>query len=208
MASVLIDMAARWRSVLGYLPVATIQTIPPMPINQLSFYGTPDVIDNAKLLTNGSASFEDFQLDNIANNISLQFNAKAITKSGDLGNTFAPPPMISWRKSKRNIVTQVDDTGGEVVERYSDGSWEVKLQGLIVDMQNHQFPLEKLEQLRKAFEVPDSFEVSGEIWQALGISDIYFDDVEIAGLAGFSDTVTYSLTAKSIIPVQFYLNGE
>ncbi len=202
MAKTFIDLASRWKSALGYSPAASIYTPEPMPMNQISLYG------DARVYVGGQMTFEDLVLENESEGIQLHFGARKLTKSGSLGEIFAPPPMISWRKNKRLIIEPLDSDEGEVVERYGDSAWDIRLQGLIVDMEEHLFPLEKLETLRKMFEVPDSFKISGDIFNSLGITDLFFQDIEIAGIAGFQDTVTFNLNARSIKPTQFYLNDE
>ena len=162
--------------------------------------------DSVRVYTNAQPVFENFVLS--GNGYDLNFSGAVLTKSGKLGNIFAPPPMISWRKSKNFVITQIDGADAEVVERYGDNSWEISMQGLLVDTENHQFPLDKMQQLRKAFEVADSFEVSGQLFDSLGISSIYFTEVNFAGMQGYQDTVSYTLQSRSIKPVEFYLNGE
>lgn len=202
MAKTFIDIAGRWKSALGYGKAVPFLTPEPMPINQISLYG------DAKAYSAGDMTFEDILLENKEANINLHFGAKMITKSGALGEIFAPPPMVAWRKVKNLIITPIDGTDGEVVERYGDNAWDIRMQGLLVDMENHEFPLGRLEQLRKMFETSDHFKIASDIFNALGIANVYFYDIDIAGIAGFKDTVTYNLGARSIKPIEFFLNGE
>ena len=66
----------------------------------------------------------------------------------------------------------------------------------------------KRQQLRKLFEVPDSLEVTGDMWNVNGIKSVYFSDFQWNGVQGFQDTIQFSITARSIKPVEFFLNGE
>lgn len=120
-------------------------------------------------------------------------------------NVFAPPPMVSFSKSKNLVITEIDGSDGEVVERYGDKSWEIKLQGIIVDMINHQYPEEAVVKLREFFNTAAPLKViSNGMFADLNIDSIYFTNVDISGVAGFADTIQYTLSARSIKPVEFF----
>lgn len=196
----MIDIASRFKSAYGVVPVfANREKIPGsqyMPI-----VSGVDVYENTEDL-----AFEDTDIK--GGEYELKFAGGQLTKSGTLGNVFAPPLMCAFRKAKHLIETPLDGDGGIIVERYGDGQWEVYIQGLLVDMEHHRFPLYKIEQLRKLFEVPDSLEVIGDMWNASGVQTVYFVDFVWNGVQGFQDTIQFSVTARSIKPVEFFLNGE
>jgi len=116
---------------------------------------------------------------------------------------FAPPPMVSFSKSKNLVITEIDGTDAEVVERYGDKNWEIKLQGVIIDMKNHQYPEAGVIKLREFFNTSDALEVTSDIFAGLDIKSIYFTNVEIGGVSGFADTIQYTLSARSIQPIEF-----
>lgn len=150
----------------------------------------------------------------------LNFSGGKLTKSGSLGNVFAPPIIWVARKMKNVIITNVDgginndgnttqvNKGTEVVERWGDSEWDISIQGLLIDMDQHIFPISKLETLRKFFEIPSPVEVAGQIWDVMGINSIWFSEFSPVPVPGFQDTVSFTLQARSIRPVEFYLNGE
>ncbi len=159
-----------------------------------------------------NATFEDLTLKRIAatassNKESKEEQAKNEISFGDMAhgqNMFAPPPMVSFSKSKNLVITEIDGSDAEVVERYGDKSWEIKLQGIIIDMKNHQYPQAGVVKLREFFNAPEAFEVTtSTMFHNLDINSIYFTNVDISGVSGFADTIQYTLSARSIKPIEF-----
>ena len=196
--NLLIDLTPRLRVAFGFVPL--VATPEPLPYSPVRLGGTA-----AKVYSRGNPAFEDIHL--AGNGLYLDFEGKSLSKSGELGSIFAPPPMVAYRKVKNHIITQIDGTDTEVVERYGDGAWELTMQGLLVDMANHHFPYDRIEKLRKAFEVPDTWEISGDMMAALGIHDVFFTEVTITPVQGFEDTCSFTLDCRSIKPSQFYLTS-
>ena len=147
------------------------------------------------------ASFEEFSI--VKNKDEKLLFGSMMSSRTDGNKVFAPPPMCSFSKGKNLIITEMDG-GGEVVERYGDKSWQIKMQGVLIDMENHQYPKQQIIKLREFFDVNDMFAVESlGIFYDLKIMNIYFTDVDISGVAGFEDTIQYSLTARSVKPVEF-----
>lgn len=202
MVKLLIDLTPRFQSAFGVVPLLAENNAGQAPGAQyINLYRGATIVGNDR-------SFEDVQLSNTEKSIDLYFGARELSKTGILGNYFAPPPMIGVHRSKNLIITPIDGADAEVVERYGDASWEIIMQGLIVDMENHQFPFDRIAELNRAFSVGDHFEVASNLFDSLNISSIYFTEVDINGVQGFEDTISYTLKARSIKPVEFYLNGE
>ncbi|MBU5374969.1 DUF6046 domain-containing protein [Bacteroides cellulosilyticus] len=119
---------------------------------------------------------------------------------------FAPPPLMRFRRTKNITVTVID--GGneaEVVENFGVNSWEIELDGLVVDMDEHGYPGEKVKLLAEFFEINDVIDVACPLLLDLGIRSIYFREQSFEPVEGFPDTVKYSLVAKSIKPAVFSL---
>lgn len=147
-------------------------------------------------------TFEEIAI--IKDGTDRMFFGNMMVGNSDGNEIYAPPPMCSFSRSKNLVITEIDGTDAEVVERYGDKSWEIRMQGILVDMINHQYPKAQRIKLREFFEVPGAFAVEGQFFDDLNIKSIYFTDVEIAGVAGYMDTVQFSLTARSIRPVEFF----
>lgn len=163
--------------------------------------------EGPKVYVSGNSQFEDLELK--YGSTVLKFANQILTKEGSLGNIFAPPPLITYEKSKVVEITQIDGTDAEVVERYGDGQWDILIEGILVDMENHQFPITKVKELRKFFEIQDAIEVSSELLTTgLEVQSVWFKSIRLNGVAGFPDTFYYSIPARSIVPVEFYLNDE
>lgn len=206
-----LDFASRFQAAYGFIPVLTS--------NHRTIPGSQylPVIGDVKIISGAPSVFEDTTF--IAGpEDELLFAGQRLGKSGDLGNVFAPPVLWSPNKRKRVIITELDSgplsdedetvPGTEVVERYGDSEWDIVIDGLLVDMDQHQFPLAKLETIRKFFERPQAIEVVGQIWDVMGIKSIWFYEFSHRGVPGFQDTVSFTMMARSIRPVEFYLNGE
>lgn len=198
----LINVVPRLQAAFGLFPLhfSNDRNIPYgdlLPMRPLDTYNTLGALDD----------FEDVTL--AANGTELYFAGGDLTRSGALGNVFAPPVMFGFRKSKRLIITPLDsDDSAEVVERYNGGAWDIMMQGILVDMEGHKFPLYKTEQLCKFFDYKGSIAVSGKQFDIRGIKTIYFQEYSDSGVQGFQDTLQFTLTARSIKPLDFYLNQE
>ncbi|OSZ79273.1 hypothetical protein CAP35_13750 [Chitinophagaceae bacterium IBVUCB1] len=200
MADLMIDIAGRFKSAYGIVPVFVTQN------SKIPGSEYMPIVSGVNLYDDSESSFEDTDIE--GGGFSLKFAGGKLTKSGRTGNVFAPPLMCRFRKTKQLIETILDGDGGIIVERYGDGPWEVEVQGLLVDMEHHKFPLYKIEQIRKLFEVPDSLNVIGDMWEVNGIKTVYFYDFVWSGVQGYQDTIQFSVMARSLKPVEFYLNGE
>lgn len=134
----------------------------------------------------------------------LQFSIGGLTSETE--GVFAPPPLMRFRRTKNITVTVVD--GGdeaEIVENFGVNSWDIDLDGLLVDMDEHRYPGTKVQELVKFFEINDVIEVACPLLLDMGIKSIYFKEQGFEPVEGFPDTVKYSLTAKSIKPALFSL---
>lgn len=120
----------------------------------------------------------------------------------------APTPMLSFTRNKNIVKTAVDGSDSEVIESFGCKSWEITITGILIDLDNHVYPSEKMRQLREMFEVNDTFEVLDcRLLEDLGIQSIYFDKIEDFGLneKTYADTIKYKLTAHSIKPLEFFV---
>jgi len=156
------------------------------------------------LYDRGDASFAELLLENKKSGTSMKF---AITEINDtIENTIAPPPMITFSRSKNIKTTQIDNSDFEVIECFGSQSWDINLDIILIDFLNHWYPSELIKQVRKIFEVNDTFSVSSQIFDDLNIKEIYFTEIsDISLVDGFNDTVKAKLKAKSIKPTEFFL---
>jgi hypothetical protein len=191
----MIDLGSRLRSAFGYASANQSSSL------QAQGFADQYSINEAGVFVSDS-SFEELTIKQ--NNDSKLVFASLMQSNSLIGNVYAPPPMVSFSKGKNITETEIDGTDAVVVERYGDKSWVIKLQGVLVDMVNHRYPKQQVIQLREFFDLPKPFAVEGEMFDDLKIKSIYFTNIEIGGVAGYEDTIQYSLDAKSIKPVEFF----
>ena len=84
-----------------------------------------------------SCSFADLTLRNSENGKCYEF-ANGLLSEATTG-ILAPPPMLSFQRDKNIIKTAVDGSDSEVVESFGCKSWEITIEGILVDMENHQY---------------------------------------------------------------------
>lgn len=118
--------------------------------------------------------------------------------SDDYSNIFATPPMLSMKRAKKLVVTPIDNSDIEVVERYGTEPWEITWRGLLIDMENHEFPIDKMEALNKIFEANHEWSVFSDILYKIGVDTIYIRDISIDFVEGFEDTIAYTMTTRAI----------
>ena len=150
------------------------------------------------------SDFESVKI--IYKNTEVNFSALPFLKGNtNLENILAPPPLISFSRQKQHIETPINDSDNVVVERWGTKPWDIKIRGLLIDLENRHYPENKIKELTKLFGYNGILEVSGTQFFDKDIASIYFKDIEIIGVQGYQDTVQFSLQARSISPVEFSL---
>jgi hypothetical protein len=118
--------------------------------------------------------------------------------SEEYSSVFATPPMLSLKRAKKLIITPIDNSDIEVVERYGTEPWEISWRGLLIDMENHEFPIDKMEALNKIFEANREWSVISEILHKVGVDTIYIKDICFDFVEGYEDTIAYTMTTRAI----------
>lgn len=187
--SIVLDLASRYGRALGIV---------------LSSEGMNQVVitkeDNKyQVETFGEATnFEEVTME--YKNTRLVFNSFI---GGEQSTVFAPPPILSFSRSKKLIETETN--GSTIVERWNTNEWEITIQGILVDIENHNYPDSQIQQIVSLFEHNDIIKVVGAQFYDKGIDSIYIDSITINPKEGHSDTVAYTLSAKSVKEVTFNL---
>ncbi len=190
----IIDIGSRLQSAFGYVTSNVSPT--------LTKAGFNDEIRTAEVfILNGNTTFEELVL--TGNSTKLKFGYTDLIKG--IGDVFAPPPMVTFTKAKRIEITHQDGVDGDVVERYGHKAWEVTLEGLLIDMDNHQYPSEKVQQLNNLFDYDGIWDVESQIFSDHKIRSVFFESIDSAGVQGFPDTWTYTLKGYGIKPVEWFL---
>lgn len=192
------DLASRFKNAFGFVALKADEKsniLKTTNANGLSVFELDDdsVFDEVTF-------YDKVEGDNFA------FSWKSVSENDEqLTSVLASPPMFQFRRSKKLIVTPIDNSDTEVVERYATRSWLLTMKGLLIDMEEHNFPLDKLEKLNELFEKNKIWNVASEICQALKIESVYFDDIDIRFIEGYEDTIAYTIMAHSIKPLEYQL---
>lgn len=115
------------------------------------------------------------------------------------------PPFLSFTRRKKLIITPVDNTDIEVVERYSKEPYDIAWKSLLVDTENHNFPKNKMTKLHEIFEYDCIWNVSSDIMNAIGIEAIYIKDINLSFIEGYEDTVAVDMSLRAIKPLEYTL---
>lgn len=126
----------------------------------------------------------------------------------EYSQVFATPPILSLRRAKNLIITPLDNSDIEVIERYSTEPYQITFKGLLIDMEDHNFPLDKLETLNKIFEINSIWKVSSEILAAVGVDSIIIQDINIEFVEGYEDTIAYTFVARATKSIEYQLINE
>ena len=187
-----IDLYARFSSAFGYV-AANMRTRIQQPLSGVEVF----VAD---------ATFADLKLKSAKDGKVYEFR-NTILSDTDNG-IFAPPPMLKFDRAKKITATAIAGSDNVVVEDFGLEQWSITMDGLLVDMENHQYPTAKMQRFRQLFETPDTFDVlECQVMTDLGINALYFEKVEsLSVLADYPDTVKYTLKAKSIQPPEFTIS--
>ena len=121
------------------------------------------------------------------------------------GEVFATPPMLSFRREKKLIITPLSNTDVEVIERYSTSPYIITMRGLLVDMVDHNFPEEKLKGIHEIFEANTVWNVASQILGDLDILGLVIQDIDLSFVEGFEDTVSYQITARASKTMEYQL---
>ena len=187
-----IDLYARFSSAFGYV-AANKRTRTQQPLSGVEVYAS-------------DATFADLKLKSAKDGKVYEFR-NTILSDTDNG-IFAPPPMLKFDRAKKITATAIAGSDNVVVEDFGLEQWTITMDGLLVDMENHQYPTAKMQRFRQLFETPDIFDVlECQVMTDLGINALYFEKVDsLSVLQNYPDTVKYTLKAKSIQPPEFTIS--
>ena len=201
----IIELGKRFANAFGFVGANTGASLQETNITE--------ALTGAKVVVkDGRSSYEEFTLKRPG--LELKFGYTGLIKQ--LDDVFAPPPLVSFKRSKRideTIVSSNDANGtelefGQVVENYGRKPIDIDIKGILVDMVNHQYPSDKVKQLVDLFDYNGAWEVEGKIFADHKIKSIYFIDMDDAPIQGYMDTWSFTLNARSIKPVEYFLNKK
>ena len=190
--SIVIDLVARYASAFGIVKASELMS--------------------AVVLTKEDNKYEVEFFDDfnpVTEDVRLRYNGDELRffsmLSGDSSSIFAPPLMMDFRREKDLIETETNGDDNVIVERWGTKPWEISMRGILIDVENRQYPTEHVRKLHRLFKHNNVVEVVGVLFEEKDIDMIYFKDVSITPLEGFSDSVQFSFTASSIKEVNWSL---
>lgn len=198
-----IDFAGRFQSAFGFITKSISSRLDKEGFGEVisSYHNNGFDMQSNVFVWSDETTFDEITLRNGSDRYLFAFRPFSEQYAG----VFATPPMLSLRRSKRLIITTIDNSDIEVVERFGTEPYEITWRGLLIDMENHEFPIDRLEQLNKIFEENIVWNVDSEILQAVGVAAVYFKDVQIDFVEGFEDTIAYTFTTRAILPLEYQL---
>jgi hypothetical protein len=158
---------------------------------------------NGVYLWDKTTAFDAVTLYEDAKENGYVFGFRSITDA--YSDVFATPPMLSLKRGKKLTVTAIDHSDIVVVERYATEPYEIGWRGLLIDMENHRFPLEKMKQMNAIFEVNGVWNVASEILQAVDVHAVFIKDIAFEFVEGYEDTISYTMTTQAIRPIEYDL---
>lgn len=123
----------------------------------------------------------------------------------DDGAVLAPPLLINFSQEKSLIETMVNDADPVVVERWGTKPWEIKIKGILIDVENRIYPTDRIRKLSRAWQVNDVISVAGVQFEERDIDSIYFKSIAFNVVEGYQDTIQFSIDALSIKAVNYDL---
>jgi hypothetical protein len=125
----------------------------------------------------------------------------------EMPGVIATAPAFSFKRGKTIKTTPVDNSNVVVVESWGSKQWEITMSGLLIELGDHEYPSEKLQQFREMFEIDDILEVlECQLLDDLNVKSVYIEDIEeLKFVEGYNDTVQYKIKAWSIKPAEFFI---
>lgn len=197
------DFKSRFITAFGYFASSRLSRA----VNNLGVRKDADDSYGLESFELNESDFDDVELWLDDNSQRYVFAFQSLDKASNQ-ELFATPPMLTLRRAKRLVVSVIDNTDTEVVEKYGTEPWEITWQGLLIDMEQHEFPLDKLEAVNSIFEQNSIWNISSPILEKVKVSAVYIKDIEVSFVEGYEDTIAYTLSLRSIKPLDYQLLNQ
>ena len=212
MSKLYLDLTGRFDSAFGFLAKNIIPRIVTKNPYRFESYeeGDPEFEDitlkyyNEEKKENITLNFASFPFVQATKSAFQTIKGKK-EEEPDTSNIVAPPPLISFSREKKLVITELNDQDTEVVERWNTGAWDLRMRGILVDMDEHLYPSELITKIHRLFECNEVIEVAGRQFTEKDISHMYIKNIEITGVVGYQDTIQFNITARSARNVSFTL---
>lgn len=216
-----IRLQDRYTSVFGVVAKNAIPLFGNVGISNITAYGVivePSQIDPSKAPdTSGTTPYGNQEV----------YPGLEGVEFGDLGNpifdmltlehpslpdrsfAFRYPVMITPSREPNISTTIVNENfeagiqPGEVIESFGWKPWRISIRGLMVDVDNSQFPLDQVGQLNRAIRINDTYKVVSLFLNELDIFEVYVSGaVQFTPSKDFKDTCEFQITLSSHEPIE------
>ncbi len=118
-------------------------------------------------------------------------------------NFLAPPPIVDFSRDKYVLELDVDRSNHTVIEDYGNRAYNFTLRGLLIDANEHQFPIKQLKKAHEMFQADGTYKIVSDIFNCLEIYEVIFKKVKIGFIEGYIDTIKYNIQGVSIRAAEF-----
>lgn len=192
--TITIDLAARYAAAFGMLAAGK-------QLQKLFIKKDEDSNYNFNYYPSMSSLHEDVKME-IPNMEALEFSA---VLQGNAGRIFAPPLLMTFTQEKSLIETVVNDADPVIVERWGTKAWNISMQGILINFENHYYPTDEIRRLNKNWQYNGVVKVVGTQFEERDIDSLYFKSINFSPIEGFQDTIKFTIEASSIKAVNFTL---
>lgn len=109
-------------------------------------------------------------------------------------------PIISMKLSKKIIETELDNVEGTFKEGFTNGDYDITIQGIAVyenSLEPEEMPEQALRTIRKYVEKNSRLPITNKLANMFGVDHIVIYDFDINQVPGEFTAWSYSITAKS-----------
>lgn len=199
MANVTIELTGRFDAAFGFLARNIVpRSVAINPYQMQTFDEGDSEFENVTL---------EYQREG-ADTTTLNFSSFPFVRGGSNGaleSIVAPPPLIEFSRDKVQVTTPINNSGDEVLEHWNTQQYNIRMRGILVDMDNHTRPSDLVTMIHRLFEYNGVIDATGTQFFELEIAYIYLKNVQINSVVGYPDTVQYTLQAKATREVGFTL---
>ncbi|MGG7468680.1 DUF6046 domain-containing protein [Chryseobacterium arthrosphaerae] len=195
--SIVINLAARYAAAFGIMAINN-------KINQ-AVVTLEDNKYNVEVYEDSDLDFEEVTMSYGSGDDAVSLKFARMLEGYGSGTIYAPPLMMNFSSEKNLIETQISGSDEVVIERWGTKPWTIDIRGILIDVENHRYPSDKVNSLCRFFENNSVISVVGQQFIDKNIKSIYIKSIAITAIEGFQDTIQFTLTASSIKDVNFTL---
>jgi hypothetical protein len=113
------------------------------------------------------------------------------------GWLFPNEPLITISGTKRLIETPSAGGDQEVIEHISTGHYQIKIQGMLVNMESDDMPQVEIRKIRSLYEANQSLEVESPLLSLFDIRYFAFKTINWPAVEGYQAMQGYEITGRS-----------